>query len=51
VREGKINMDESAHLLQVEQKTIDILLNRIPWSFSIIKTPWMKAKLSVEWIK
>jgi hypothetical protein len=51
MREGKLSKIESGWLLQVEQKTIDILLNRIPWSFSIIKTPWMKTKLTVEWVK
>jgi hypothetical protein len=48
-REGKIIQKESGWLLQVEQKAFDILLDKIPWGFSTIKTPWMDEILSVEW--
>lgn len=48
-REGKLLLAESGWRLQIEHKTTDILLTRMPWSFSIIKTPWMDLKLSVEW--
>jgi hypothetical protein len=51
MREGKISKNDSDWWLHVDHKTIDILLNRIPWGFSIIKTPWMKTKLIVEWVK
>jgi hypothetical protein len=49
MREGKLSKNDSDWWLHVDHKTIDILLNRIPWGFSIIKTPWMKTKLVVEW--
>jgi hypothetical protein len=49
MREGKLTMNDNGFYLQVEHKTMDILMNRIPWSFSILKTPWMKQKLTVEW--
>ncbi len=48
-REGKIIKKESDWLLQVEQKAFDVLLDKIPWGFSTIKTPWMEEILSVEW--
>ncbi len=48
-REGKILKKESGWLLQVEQKAFDILLDKIPWGFSTIKTFWMDEILSVEW--
>jgi len=48
-RDGKIVRADTGWLLQVEQNTVDILLNKLPWGFSTIKTPWMKEILSVEW--
>jgi len=48
-REGKVVKKESGWLMQVEQKAFDILLDKIPWGFSTIKTPWMEEILSVEW--
>ena len=48
-RAGKLTKKESGWLLQVEQKAFDILLDKIPWGFSTIKTPWMDEILSVEW--
>lgn len=48
-RDGKVVRADTGWLLQVEQKTFDILLDKIPWGFSTIKTPWMDEILSVEW--
>ena len=48
-REGKLMQTENGWLLKVEQKTIDILLNKLPWGIGTIKLPWMKNKLNVEW--
>jgi hypothetical protein len=36
-------------LLQVERQGQDILLERLPWSISVIKLPWMEGMLTVEW--
>jgi len=49
LRNGKLVKDESGWLLQVEQKTVDILLNKLPWGFSMVKLPWMADLLRVEW--
>lgn len=49
-REGKLVRKESGWLLHVDQKAFDILLEKIPWGFLTIKTPWMEEILSVEWI-
>ena len=37
--------------LQVERKTVDILLERLPmgWSFSVVKLPWMTEMIFVDW--
>ncbi|WP_240337174.1 contractile injection system tape measure protein [Rufibacter psychrotolerans] len=36
-------------LLQVEQKSYDMLLGSLPWSYSLIKLPWMPQALWVDW--
>ncbi|WP_207431411.1 contractile injection system tape measure protein [Sabulibacter ruber] len=36
-------------LLQVEQKSYDMLLSSLPWSYSLIKLPWMSQILWVDW--
>jgi hypothetical protein len=48
-REGKLTDTETGWLLRVEQKTIDILLDKLPWGIGTIKLPWMKNILNVEW--
>jgi hypothetical protein len=48
-REGKLLLTESGWRLQIEHKTTDILVDRLPWSFSVVKTPWMDVKLNVDW--
>lgn len=49
LRNGKLTKDQSGWLLQVEDKTADILMNKLPWGISVIKLPWMKDMLRVEW--
>ncbi len=48
-REGKLEPKENGWLLTVEQKTVDILLDKLPWGFSTIRLPWMKETLSIDW--
>jgi hypothetical protein len=48
-RFGKLSHNENGWLLRVEQKTVDILKDRLPWGVSMIKLPWMQQLLSVEW--
>ncbi len=48
-REGKLEAKENGWLLTVEQKTVDVLLDKLPWGFSTVKLPWMKAVLNVDW--
>ena len=49
LREGKLSSQNKNWLLQVEKKTHDILLEKIPWNYKIIKQPWMSVVLQVEW--
>lgn len=48
-RGGKLQQPENDWILRIEQKTIDILLDKLPWTISFIKLPWMKKILYIEW--
>jgi hypothetical protein len=49
MRNGKLSFSDNEWLLQVEQKSFDMLLENLPWSISMIKLPWMKHLLKTEW--
>ncbi len=48
-RQGKLFLSDEGWRLEVQRKTEDILLNRLPWGFSMIKFSWMPRLLSVSW--
>jgi hypothetical protein len=48
-REGALISTPEHWTLRVEQRGIDVLLPFLPWSFGMIKAPWMKKTLFVEW--
>lgn len=48
-RPGKLSRKNGNWRLQVESSAIDVLLDQLPWNLSIIKLPWMKELLMVEW--
>jgi hypothetical protein len=48
-RGGKLyTMGNEPHLL-IESNVLDVLLDHLPWAIGIIKLPWMKQLLKVEW--
>ncbi|MDN5289507.1 MAG: hypothetical protein JWR38_5781 [Mucilaginibacter sp.] len=49
MRDGKLITKENSWLLTVEHRTIDVLLGKLPWGFSIIRLPWMQQILNVDW--
>lgn len=49
-RSGKLIFTNEQWLLQVEQKSYDMLLQQLPWNINMIKLPWMKNMLRTEWI-
>lgn len=49
VRNGTLETAGAADMLTVETKTFDILLDKLPWGYSMIKHPWMKKVLNVKW--
>ncbi len=48
-RAGKLYTKNNSLYLQVEAHAIDILLDYLPWTLSLVKLPWMKEMLHVEW--
>ena len=48
-RKGKIFSKNDKLYLQVESGSIDVLLDQLPWNLSMIKLPWMKGILRVNW--
>lgn len=49
-RNGKLSFDGKDWLLQVEQQSYDMLIQHLPWNFSMIRLPWMNCLLKTEWI-
>ncbi|OOG70725.1 contractile injection system tape measure protein [Algoriphagus sp. A40] len=48
-REGSLRRADKGYQLHIPRISIDILLNRLPWTISIIKLPWMNETLFTEW--
>jgi hypothetical protein len=48
-RPGLLRLAGEGPVLTVERRTIDILLDRLPWALSRVKTPFMDRVLAVEW--
>ncbi len=49
-REGKLEMADDGLKLTIERKTMDILLDKLPWGISLIKYKWMPQLLHINWI-
>jgi hypothetical protein len=49
-RDGALYFKDDAWRLNVEPRAFDVLLQTLPWSIGMIKTPWMNNYLYVEWI-
>lgn len=48
-RAGKYYKSGNRHILHIENSSIDILLDHLPWGLSAVKLPWMKFLLNIEW--
>lgn len=48
-RSGTLEQQEERWLLTMEEKTHDILLESLPWSFRQIRFPWLKKYVQVVW--
>jgi hypothetical protein len=49
IREGLLNETEQQWELIVQRCSYDLLLNQAPFSYNLIKYPWMKKPLYVNW--
>lgn len=48
-RDGLVTKRDNGWLLQVERKTLDVLLDQIPWGYSTVSLPWNDYLIFVEW--
>ncbi|MDH3647885.1 MAG: contractile injection system tape measure protein [Gammaproteobacteria bacterium] len=48
-REGRLHRVEQGWHLLVETRAFDMLLDGLPWSYNLIRYPWMDGVLHVEW--
>ena len=48
-RDGKLVEKDNGHKLIVEPKVQDVLLEKLQWNISIVKMPWSKNLIFVEW--
>lgn len=48
-RQGWLVLDDEYWRLKVQEHTFDMLLDRLPWSISLIKHSWMDKPLRVSW--
>ncbi len=48
-REGRLQAGSERWTLRVPRKTVDVLIDKAPWSFSGTRLPWMETPLCVEW--
>jgi len=49
VRDGLLTEQDDRWELTVEKRPYDVLIHQSPFSFSIIKLPWMEKPLHVSW--
>ncbi|MEO1418159.1 MAG: contractile injection system tape measure protein [Bacteroidota bacterium] len=48
-RKGKLQKFPTYWELWVEQETVDILLNKLPWGLTPIYLPWLPEPINVHW--
>ena len=48
-RGGQLRAEDEAWKLQVDEKSFDMLLDKLPWGISMVKYHWMTKPLYVDW--
>jgi len=48
-RSGKLIEQNDQFVVQPEQQSIDLLLEFVPWTFRLIRLPWMKKAMQIDW--
>ena len=49
-RDGLVKFQDNKCRIIIERKSIDILLQTLPWNTNIIRFPWINFPIFVEWI-
>jgi len=49
VRDGLLTSHENGWQLRVERKTLDVLLDQLPWGFTTAAFPWRQDLILTEW--
>ncbi len=48
-RDGKLERQGGGWKLTVQRKTLDVLVDRVPWNVHTVLAPWMDSALYVTW--
>lgn len=48
-REARLDRGSDGWHLTVQRRTVDVLVDQIPWSFSMLLLPWMPEIIRVTW--
>lgn len=48
-RQGRLHTEDGIIKLRIERSGFDMLLDRLPWSYSEIHLPWIKQSIWTEW--
>lgn len=48
-RLGRLDLTKDNPQITVERKTQDILLDKLPWNYSLCKLPWMNNLIFTDW--
>ena len=48
-RTGCLMPLDEGHRLKVETRSVDLLLQQLPWAYELIALPWLDKPLFVEW--
>lgn len=49
IRQGKISEEDGVLMMNVASSAFDMLLDKLPWGYTMIKLPWQKQRLEVKW--
>lgn len=49
VRNGLLKKDQNGFIIEIERITIDLLLDKLNWTLSVISLPWNNGLIHVKW--
>lgn len=48
-RSGRLEQREDKWILTVEERSYDMLLDSVPWSYNLVRFPWLTKTICVSW--